>query len=81
MNADAPRNRSGAKDVMDTLKQVYLLQMRQACASMDHANQCASMDTAKCGEWRCDWNAAYSAAAREFEDALACLKTIPDWQN
>ncbi len=66
---------------MDTLKQVYLLQMRAAAAAMEHANQCAAHDTAKFGSWQCDWAKAYLEAGAEFEVALAQLKTIPNWQE
>lgn len=65
---------------MTTLKETYLLQMRVACANMEHANQCAARDMAR-GEWQCDWSVPFQESLHEFNEALACLKTIPDWQD
>ncbi len=66
---------------MNAIKQVYLLQMRQACAAMEHANQCAARETQHGDGWTCDWNADFRRAGEEFEVILSFLKTIPNWQE
>ncbi len=56
----------------EILKQIYLLEMRKACAGMEHANQCAARDTAR-GEWQSNWSEYYHEEEKVFNEAAAKL--------
>lgn len=59
-----------------TRREVYLLDMREALANMEHANRCAARDEMR-GAWSCDWSAALREAGRDYQKARELLLALP----
>ncbi len=58
---------------LETLRQVYLLDMRRCCAEMEHVNQCSQRELSL-GEWRCDWPSVIKLLAEKYDEQRACLE-------
>ena len=59
----------------DLAKERTLLDMRNAIADKEWHIACANMQTARAGEWTCDWHAGVRDADIRIE---ACLRTLLD---
>lgn len=61
----------------EILQQLYLLDMRNACAMMDAINCWAERDAAN-GGWLCDYASLTRAEQQKFDDARAKLFALPE---
>lgn len=57
-------------------REILLLKLRNAIADKEWATACANMETARAGQWTCDWYQGVREADAELQDVIKQLEDI-----
>lgn len=58
------------------MKERLLLMLRDAIADKEWTTACANMETARAGEWTCNWHEGMSEAQKRIDEILYQLENL-----